>query len=68
MTKYNNINIIKSIYGGMELKYDTKVQSTGGTLSTSIPKIIRDILELEKGDSVTWKVDLSTKTITLTKK
>ena len=52
----------------MELKYDTKVQSTGGTLSTSIPKIIRDILELEKGDTVTWKVNLQDKSISLDKK
>ncbi len=51
----------------MQLKYNTKVQSTGGTLSTSIPKVIRDILELEKGDTVTWKVDLSTKSISLDK-
>lgn len=52
----------------MELKYTTKVQSTGGTLSTSIPKTVRDIMGLEKGDSVTWKVDLTTKTISLEKK
>lgn len=52
----------------MNLKYNTKVQSTGGTLSTSIPKIIRDLLELEKGDTVIWDVDLDDKTITLTKK
>ncbi len=52
----------------MELKYNTKVQSTGGTLTTSIPKIIRDFLELQKGDSITWKVDLDEKTISLTKK
>lgn len=52
----------------MELKYTTKLQSTGGTLSTSIPKTIRDILELEKGDTVLWKVDLANKTIRLEKK
>ena len=52
----------------MNLKYNTKVQSTGGTLSTSIPKIIRDLLELEKGDTVIWDVDHDDKTITLTKK
>ena len=49
------------------MKYNTKVQTTGGTLSTSIPKIIRDILELEKGDSVQWEVDLETKTVTVKK-
>lgn len=51
----------------MKLEYNTKVQSTGGTLSTSIPKIIRDLLELEKGDTVTWKIDLEEKTIILEK-
>ena len=52
----------------MELKYSTKVQSTGGTLSTSVPKLIRDLLELEKGDTLIWKVDLTTKSISLDKK
>ena len=52
----------------MKLKYTTKLQSTGGTLSTSIPKVIRDILELEKGDTVVWNVDLSNKSISLEKK
>ena len=68
MTKNITINTMKSINGGMNLKYNTKVQSTGGTLSTSIPKIIRDILELEKGDTVTWNVNIDEKIITLNKK
>ena len=59
MTKYIIINMNKNIYGGMELKYNTKVQSTGGTLSTSIPKTIRDLLDLSKGDSVEWIVNIS---------
>ncbi|WP_303737368.1 AbrB/MazE/SpoVT family DNA-binding domain-containing protein [Methanobrevibacter millerae] len=40
------------------MKYKTKVQSTGGTLSTSIPKIIRDLYNLEKGDTVEWVVSI----------
>lgn len=52
----------------MKLKYNTKIQATGGTLSTSIPKTIRDLLELEKGDTVTWEVDLDEKTIIFIKK
>ena len=50
------------------MKYNTKIQATGGTLSTSIPKTIRDLLELEKGDTVTWEVDLDEKTIIFIKK
>lgn len=52
----------------MKLKYNTKIQATGGTLTTSIPKTIRDLLELEKGDIVTWEVNLDEKTIILNKK
>lgn len=59
--------MINCICGGMKLKYNTKVQTTGGTLSTSIPKVIRDILEIEKGDSVQWEVDLETRTVTMKK-
>lgn len=42
----------------MKLKYRTKVQSTGGTLSTSIPKTIRDLYNLGKGDTVEWIVSI----------
>ena len=51
----------------MKLKYDTKVQSVAGSLTTSIPKTICDLLELEKGNTVRWEFDLETKTVTLKK-
>ena len=41
----------------MKLKYTTKVQSVAGSLTTSIPKTIRDALSLQKGDEVEWELD-----------
>ena len=44
----------------MKLKYSTKVQSASGSLTTSIPKIIRDFLVLKKGNELEWELDLNT--------
>ena len=43
----------------IKLKYSTKVQSVSGSLTTSIPKIIRDFLVLEKGNELEWELDLN---------
>lgn len=51
----------------MILKYSTKVQSVSGSLTTSIPKTIRDVLTLEKGDKVEWELDLTTQEIKIKK-
>lgn len=51
----------------MKLKYKTKLQTQGGTLSTSVPKVIRDVLSLSKGDSLEWEVDLSNQEIKVKK-
>ena len=49
------------------MKYNTKVQSVSGSLTTTIPKTISDLLSLEKGDSITWEFDLETRTVTVKK-
>ena len=51
----------------MNLKYYTKLQSQGGSLATSVPKIIKDSLGLSKGDSLEWKIDLKTQEIKVKK-
>lgn len=51
----------------MKLKYATKVQSVAGSLTTSIPKTIRDALSLQKGDEVEWELDLNTQEIKVKK-
>lgn len=51
----------------MKLKYTTKVQSVAGSLTTSIPKTIRDVLSLQKGDEVEWEVDFNTQEIKVKK-
>lgn len=51
----------------MKLKYTTKVQSTSGSLTTSIPKIIRDALSLNKGDKVEWELDMDSHEIKIKK-
>lgn len=66
---YNSmfIHIIINIKEDMKLKYTTKVQSVSGSLTTSIPKIIRDFLELEKGNEIEWELDFNTQEIKIRK-
>lgn len=52
----------------MKMKYTTSVQTTGGSLRTTIPKIVRDLLELQKGDKIVWTIDTHNDSITITKK
>ena len=61
------INIIITIKENMKLKYTTKVQSVSGSLTTSIPKIIRDFLALEKGNELEWELDFDTQEIKIRK-
>lgn len=51
----------------MNLKYKTKLQAQGGTLATSVPKTIRDALNLSKGDYIEWELDLNTQEIKVKK-
>lgn len=49
------------------MDYYTKVQTTGGSLRTSIPKTIRDLLDIQKGDYIHWTVDTKTEEIIIKK-
>ena len=51
----------------MKLKYNTKIQSVAGSLTTTIPAFARDLLDLKKGDSVEWIIDTKNETITVKK-
>ena len=51
----------------MKMRYKTKVQTTGGSLRTSIPKIVKDLIELQKGDTLEWTIDTKTDEITIKK-
>lgn len=35
----------------------TKVQDIGGSMTTTIPSLIRDLYNIKKGDAVQWEVD-----------
>lgn len=39
---------------------ETKVQDIGGSMTTTIPSIIRDTHHIKKGDTVRWIIDFST--------
>ena len=49
------------------MRYQTKVQTTGGSLRTSIPKIVKDLIELKKGDTLEWIIDTKTEEICVKK-
>ena len=52
----------------MELKKKTKVQNSGaGSLTTTIPSFVRDVLSLEKGDIIEWIIDTKTEEIQIKK-
>lgn len=67
MYKYININILKNIRECMKVIKYTKVQSVAGSLTSTIPAVVRDLYKLEKGDTIEWTVDTKTDTITLRK-
>lgn len=52
----------------MKLKYDTKVQAVSGSLTTTVPAFVRDLLKLQKGDTLEWTIDTKEETITIRKK
>ena len=51
----------------MKLKYTSKVQRHGGSRLVSIPKTIRDVFDIDKGDTIIWEYNLETQTITIRK-
>lgn len=49
------------------MKYKTKVQFTGGSLRTTIPKFLTDLIDLNQGDEIEWTIDTKTEQITVKK-
>ena len=59
---------MKNIKENMELKKKTKVQNAGaGSLTTTIPAFARDVLSLEKGDTIEWLINTKTEEIKIRK-
>jgi bifunctional DNA-binding transcriptional regulator/antitoxin component of YhaV-PrlF toxin-antitoxin module len=59
---------MKNIKEDMELKKKTKVQNSGaGSLTTTIPSFVRDVLSLEKGDTIEWIINTKTEEIKIRK-
>ncbi len=60
ISRYLNkdININKNKLGGMKLEYDRKLQKAGGSLSSSLPSVVRETLELKEGGTIRYIVDL----------
>ena len=52
----------------MKLKYETKLQSVSGSLTTTVPAFVRDFLELHKGDTIEWIIDTKEEQVTVRKK
>lgn len=52
----------------MELRKKTKIQNAGaGSLTTTVPSFVRDVLELEKGDIIEWIINTKTDEIRIKK-
>lgn len=51
----------------MELKKKTKVQSVAGSLTTTVPVFVRDVLSLQKGDTLLWEINTKTDEIKIKK-
>jgi bifunctional DNA-binding transcriptional regulator/antitoxin component of YhaV-PrlF toxin-antitoxin module len=58
---------MKNIKEDMELKKKTKVQTVSGSLTTTIPVFVRDVLSLEKGNTIEWIINTKTEEIKIRK-
>ena len=50
------------------MSFETKLQTVGGSLSTSVPSTIRDALNLKKGEIIKWEIDFNNNPPTVTLK
>lgn len=41
----------------MKLEYYTKIQQSGGSLRTSIPLVVRELFDINKGNMLKWTID-----------
>ena len=49
------------------MRKKTKVQTVSGSLTTTIPVFVRDVLSLEKGDTIEWIINTKTEEIKIRK-
>lgn len=49
----------------MKVKAETKVVVTGGSLRTTVPKKIAEILNIDEGDKLCWNLSITEKGPTL---
>ena len=50
------------------MKKKTKVQNAGaGSLTTTVPSFVRDVLKLQKGDTLLWEINTKTEEIKIKK-
>lgn len=49
------------------MTYTSRVQKHGGSRLVSIPKTIRDVFDIEKGDTIVWELDVENKSISIKK-
>lgn len=49
------------------MKKKTKIQYVAGSLTTTVPSFIRDVLDLEKGDTLVWIIDTKTEQVEIEK-
>jgi antitoxin component of MazEF toxin-antitoxin module len=50
----------------MKIKAETKIVVTGGSLRTTVPKNVVELLDVKEGDSLCWNLDITEKGPTLT--
>lgn len=50
------------------MKYETKIQSVAGSLTTTIPATVRDFLNVSKGETLQWTIDTETGVVSVVKK
>ena len=50
------------------MKYETKIQSVAGSLTTTIPAFARDFMNLSKGEKLEWVIDTESGIISVSKK
>jgi len=50
------------------MRYETKIQSVAGSLTTTIPAFARDFLALSKGEKLEWIIDTETGIVCVSKK
>lgn len=51
----------------MSIKRITKIQKVGGSLRTTIPVLVKELYDLDAGDSLEWEINLEENKIVVSK-